>query len=86
MNTKKYSGSELDYFDAEVEFALETVSRFSHFTRRNMLDLRFGEGFFASNPKSKGWKEVAMDYSHDGIPTHNLKILPDFVKGILYGL
>lgn len=81
---KKYSGIELDYFDAEVELAIETIERFSNLTRRNMLDLGCGEGFFAGNLKSRGWEVVAVDYSEDGIRSHNPQILPDFIQGDLH--
>lgn len=68
----------------EVELALETVGRYSDLVRRSVLDLGCGEGFFASNLKSRGRKVVAVDYSDSGIHLHNPQLVSDFIKGDLH--
>tara|TARA_Y100000816_G_C26045186_1_gene547677 strand:+ start:266 stop:1177 length:912 start_codon:yes stop_codon:yes gene_type:complete len=77
---KKYSKEELKYFAVESELAIKTLKHYSINIKKKLLDLGCGEGFFAKHFKKKGWLVECVDYSKNGISTHNPSLLPNFIQ------
>ena len=78
-----YSEEELRYFNVDAELAIKTIQRFSKFSKRQLLDLGSGEGFFANYFYKQGWKVNLVDFSDDGLQRHNPSLLPNFEQADL---
>lgn len=81
---QSYSKEELQYFDVCGEIALTTIHRYQAPVTKNLLDLGCGEGFFAKIFSNEGWKTTLVDFSNDGLITHNPALIENFIQSDLF--
>lgn len=84
----QYSTLEREFVNLKIErratcAALYTPSR-DRETVPRLLDVGCGEGFALSWYKQRGWNVEGIDFSRNGVETHNPSVLDYFIEGDVF--
>ena len=75
-----YSKDELIYFVNKAKIAEYITSKSSQV----LLDVGYGEGFFAKYFFDKKWDVTTLDFSDYGLSTHNQELLTNHISGDVF--
>jgi len=84
---KQYSDEELEFYKAKVEQKEYIIHQLlPNINSKTMLDVGCGEGFDLAHFANLGWQVKGIDFSSNGMESHNPDYLPYLETGNIYDL